>query len=156
MPPRLRTTFLLAAVILAGVAAEAQAQARYSGTGVGFQVGAPTGFSLRLYDRTPPAGDFYDILAAWDLEDSFFINVHGLRERRIRASLLNYFYGPGVLFGFDERGGDTEVVIGVSFDVGLNYFVERFEIFMQLTPRFTLLERTTFDFGGGVGLRYYL
>ena len=153
MPFRFLLGLMLAAVVLGLRPEAAPAQTRYSSIGFGAQMGAPTGVTLRLYERAPY---IYDFLAAWDLDDSFFLNVHGLRERPIRDSQLNFYYGPGGLFGIERRGNDLDVVLGASANVGLNYFVERFEVFLQLTPRLILLERTTADLGGGVGLRYYL
>lgn len=153
---RLLNSLTLLTVLLGGMAGAAWGQQRYSDVGVGFQGGVPTGVTVRLYDRTPPVGEFYDFVAAWDLHDSLYLVAHGLRERRIRSSLLNYYHGPGALVGFDQRNENTEIVLGVSYTAGLNYFVERFEIFMQLTPRFILLRRTALGLGGGVGLRYYL
>jgi len=49
----------------------------------------------------------------------------------------------------------NELALGLSASVGINYFVERFEVFLQLTPRLNLIPRTNADLGGGVGLRYY-
>jgi hypothetical protein len=46
-------------------------------------------------------------------------------------------------------------VIGISGQFGLNFFVEQFEVFLQLTPRLHVLPATDGDVGGGVGLRYY-
>ncbi len=145
---------LLALVLARSLAvAPAHAQQRRSDTGLGGQIGDPTGITLRLYDR---ASFVYDFLAAWDLDDFFFLNVHGLRERSLENSPLSYYYGPGVIFGIERRRRQNELVVGISGNFGINYFVERFEVFLQLTPRFTLTPRTVGDIGGGIGLRYYL
>ena len=115
------------------IAPESQAQERRADIGFGGQIGDPTGLTLRLYDRSP---FIYDFLAAWDFDDDFILlNAHGLWERRLRNSPLNFFYGPGVLLGLQERRGDNELLVGLSFNVGINYFVERFEVFIQVTPR---------------------
>ena len=134
------------------MAATSYAQQRQGDVGLGGQIGDPSGVTLRLYNR---AAFIYDFLAAWDLDDFFFLNVHGLFERRFNEAPLNYFYGPGALFGIEQRRGENELVLGLSASVGINYFVERFEVFLQLTPRLNLIPRTNADLGGGVGLRYY-
>lgn len=149
----MRYFLLLALIALLATAEPAHAQERPGDLGIGGQIGDPTGITLRLYGRSRYVFDF---LAAWDLDDFFFLNVHGLYERSLENSPLNYYYGPGVVFGIERHGRENELVVGISGNFGINYFVERFEVFLQLTPRFTLTPRTTGDLGGGIGLRYYL
>ncbi len=149
-------TFWLALVFIAALCtpAPAEAQERKGDLGLGVHLGDPTGLSARIYGRTRYA---LDVLAAWDLDDDYLLlNVHALRERRLRDSPLNVFYGPGAFFGIEERKGNEEPLIGLSATGGINYYVERFEVFLQLTPRLGLLPAVTFDLGGGGGLRYYL
>lgn len=138
------------AVLLVVAAAPALAQQRYSDTGIGAHVGDFTGLTLRHYPRT---GFAYDVLAAWDLDDFIFVNVHGLYERRFETSPLNYYFGPGAFIGLYDDG---DVGLGVSGTGGFNYFAERFEVYIQLTPRLNLLPGTDFDLGGGLGLRFYI
>ena len=134
-------------------AADAQAQQRRGNVGLGGQVGEPSGLTLKLY-RNP--GFAYDFLAAWDLDDFFYLNVHGLYEKPLQDSPLRYYLGPGAVLGVRDRPRrDDEVVLGVSATGGLNFFIEQFEVFLQLTPRLYVVPGTEWDLGGGVGLRYY-
>ena len=141
----------LTSLFLAVVPAAGQA----GNVGLGGQIGDPSGVTLKLYEHP---GFAYEFLAAWDLDDFFFLNAHVLFERSIPDSPLRYYLGPGVLIGFRETepGRDEDdVVIGISGQFGVNFFVERFEVFLHLTPRLSVIPETDGDIGGGIGLRYY-
>ncbi len=144
---------LLGAALLAPEAAFAQ---RRSGSvGLGGQIGDPSGVSVKLYNGRALS---YDILGAWDTDDFIYLNVHGVREKRLGdARNVNYFYGPGAFVGVQERSGgkDDDVVLGVSGMFGLNVIVDRLEFFGQVTPRLAVAPSTDGDVGGGIGLRYY-
>lgn len=143
--------FLLLAVLLA---TDARAQDPASDIGIGGQIGDPSGVTLKLYQRP---GFSYEFLAAWDLDSFFFLNGHALYERPIPDSPLRYYLGPGVIIGIREDSNDeTDLVVGISGQVGVNFFVERFEVFLHLTPRLDVIPSTDGDIGGGIGLRYYL
>jgi hypothetical protein len=119
--------------------------------GLGAHFGEPTGLTLRLNNERPMC---VDILAAWDLDDYFFINVHGLWQKPLGSSPdFRFFYGPGVFAGFREKNDDG--FLGFSGSLGLSLFVERIEIFGQITPRLSLSPDTDGDVGGGAGLRFY-
>ncbi len=134
-------------------AAPTFAQAPAGEVGVGGQIGDPSGITLKVYQRS---GFAYDFLAAWDLDRFFFLNAHALYERPIPESPLRYYLGPGAVLGFQEAPDNgNEIVIGVSGQFGLDFFVEQFEVFLQLTPRLNVIPDTHGQIGGGVGLRYY-
>ncbi len=149
-------------LIGASMPGSAQAQRAPGQLGLGGQVGSPSGITLKVYN---PNTISYDFLAAWDLGDFFFLNVHGLYERPLQlegTSGVEYFFGPGGYIGFEDRDDgprrrdDDDVVLGISGRLGINIPVEqRFEFFMQVTPRINLIPDTEGDLGGGVGLRYY-
>ena len=126
--------------------------------GLGIQLGQPSGLSLKIYN---PGRMSPDILLAWDLNDFFFVNVHGIWEKPI-SNNFNFFYGPGLFLGFREHHNnklfddDDELNLGVSGTIGLNYYVDRFEIYLRLTPRLLVIDRTDGDVGGGLGFRFYL
>lgn len=149
----LATTFVIAILCLISTPIHAQSPA--GRVGLGGQIGDPSGITLKVYQRP---GFAYDLLAAWDLDQFFFLNAHALYETPIPDSPLRYYLGPGILIGFRDdhpfRDQD-EVVVGISGQFGLNFFVEQFEVFLQLTPRLHVIPDTDGDIGGGVGLRYY-
>lgn len=124
--------------------------------GIGAQFGDPTGLSLR-FNRVGNLN--YDVLAAWDFDDYFFVNVHGLWEHSLaNEPRMNYFYGPGAFIGVRERGRwrDNAGAFGISGTVGLNIYIKKLEIFAQITPRLAIIERTDGNIGGGVGVRFYV
>ncbi len=153
-----RLSLFLSALVGAGclvVASPAYAQSPAGEVGLGGQIGDPSGITLKLYQRP---GFAYDLLAAWDLDRFFFLNAHALYERPITDSPLRYYLGPGILLGFQEDAGpdeETNIVIGASGQFGVNFFVEQFEVFLQLTPRLSVIPDTDGEIGGGIGLRYY-
>lgn len=130
--------------------------------GIGFQVGDPTGLNLHFRNNT--GGMRPDILLAWDANDDdrdfFFVNVHGLWFKRLATKEpFNFFYGPGAFVGVRDRRKKeerNETVIGFSGDFGLNYEFSRLDVFVQLTPRLSIIPGTDFNIGGGLGLRFFL
>ncbi len=128
--------------------------------GIGAQVGDPTGLSLKLYRRKTSGGIFesakaFSFLAAWDLDNFFFLSGHALYERPIPESPLNYYLGPGAVVGIDDRRAADDFVLGISGAFGLNFFTDRFEVFLELMPWIKLIPETDGALGGGIGLRYY-
>ncbi len=131
------------------------AQRAAGDVGIGFQAGQPTGLSIKIYK---PGGLSPDFLAAWDLDDFFFLSIIGIKENGLdNQHQFHFFYGPGAFIGIRDwpREYEDEVVIGFTGAIGLNVLIEKLEIFIQATPRLALIERTDFDMGGGAGMRYY-
>ncbi len=129
---------------------------RPDGVGIGVQLGDPSGLSLNL----PTSGRAsIDLLAAWDLDDFFFLNGHALFQQPLgSAPGFGVFYGPGAFIGLRDRGRwdfSDEVYAGLSGTVGLNYFIDQFEIYLRLTLRLRLIESTDGNAGGGLGFRYF-
>lgn len=125
--------------------------------GVGIQFGSPSGLNLKHYN---PRGASFDALFAWDLDDFFFVNIHGLWEKSLSGSPdFNFYYGPGAFIGIVDRNrryyDDDEIRLGISGTVGLNVYIDRFEIYLQATPRLEIIERTDASVGGGVGFRFF-
>ena len=146
---------LLIALMLI-TANEAAAQRAPGAVGIGAQIGEPSGVTLMIYN---PQRMSYDFLAAWDMDDFFFLNTHALFEQHFgQSNRAHFFYGPGAFIGIRDRSNDAddEVVVGVSGRVGVGYLFDRFEVYAQLTPRLALSPSTNGDFGGGVGFRFYL
>ena len=132
---------------------EVAAQRQVGAVGTGAQAGLPGGLSLKLYRSGSIA---YDVLANTDLDDRFVVYTHRLWERPLPNSPLWWYAGPGLLAG-GERLADTPVpVLGASALGGLNFYRERFEVFLQILPRLQVRPEVTPRIGGSVGLRYYL
>jgi hypothetical protein len=149
-----RVLGLLAVLLLwSSFAGDLMAQRQVGAFGAGAQAGLPGGLSLKLYRSGSIA---YDVLANTDLDDRFVVYTHRLWERPIPNSPLWWYVGPGILAG-GERLADTPVaVVGASALGGLNFYRERFEVFLQILPRLQVRPDVQPRFGGSVGLRYYL
>lgn len=158
MHPHLRTTIaVLFAFALCAAHTTVHAQRTSGAVGLGGQLGDPTGVTLKIHNANTPS---YDFLAAWDLDDFFFLNAHALFENDIDTEDfdpdLNWFIGPGGFVGFFDGPVEEEARFGVSGTIGLNLvFNRRVELYARFTPRINLLPNTDGDVGGGLGVRYY-
>lgn len=119
-------------------------------------MGTPTALTIRVNNRQ---GANLDFLGAWNFKKYYFINIHGLWERRVfDIPQFHYYYGPGLFVGNNSAGyasGDG-LFLGISGNFGLNLYIGRIELFGQLTPRFSVFPSTDGEWGGGIGGRYYL
>ncbi|MCB0551519.1 MAG: hypothetical protein KDD19_28395 [Phaeodactylibacter sp.] len=148
---------LFVALLVFAFSSGLQAQ-RPGGVGIGVQLGDPSGLSLNL----PTSGRAsIDLLAAWDLDNFFFLNGHALFMQPLGSvPELGVFYGPGLFIGVRDRDTrrwdfEDEIYAGLSGTVGLNYFINQFEIYLRATLRLQLIDKTDGSAGGGLGLRYY-
>ena len=146
---------LLSILVLTFLNATAQ---KTGDVALGMQIGRPTGISFKYFN---PKQASIDVLAAWDLDEFFFVNVHGIFETDVGgAGALNFFYGPGAFMGIEDRTNrrsiNSDLSIGLSGTFGLNYWINRFELYIRLTPRLSLIKATEANVGGGFGLRYLL
>jgi len=145
-----RLAALLVLILFGTLSAQAQ---RHSGSiGGGFAVGRPSGISAKLYRPNLVA---YDALLTTDLDDLVRGAVHRVWERPLPESPLFAHIGPGLIAGLEELDRTPLVRLGISGKAGLNFYAERFEVFLHVTPRLRFLPSLDGDLGGGVGLRYY-
>ena len=131
------------------------AQYRNAGdVGIGLQIGQPSGLSIGVYQ---PRGMGVDILAAWDLNDFFFANVHGLFNNHLgNTDRWHLFYGPGAFVGVRDRGAENDIVgLGISGTAGISVVAGPIEFYGRVTQRLELIERTNVDIGGGLGIRAF-
>lgn len=141
---------LVVAVLLAG--SDACAQRSPDTIGIGVEVGTPGGLSAKIYR---PGLAAYDALLTTDLDDRLRLTVHRVWERPLPESPLYAYVGPGMIAGLDALDRTPLLRWGVSGKAGLNFYAERFEVFLHVTPRLRFLPTLEGEVGGGVGLRYY-
>jgi len=154
-------------ICLLGVSTAGFTQRGSGDVGIGIHIGLPTGVTVRFYKPTTSL----DLLASWDLNDYFFLSGHAIFDTHLNDDgTIHFFYGPGAFVATHRHGhhhgiglghehhnhpaGHTE--FGLSGEFGVDFLIERFEIFLQVMPRLSLIEATHFDLGAGVGVRYYL
>jgi hypothetical protein len=154
VPPVYRVVVMafLLGVLLALSPSETAAQRQVGAFGVGARVGLPGGAALKLYRPDDVA---YDVAFTTDFRKRGLLYVHRVWERPVPDSPLWYFIGPGLLGGVQTPDRTAEAVAGVSVTGGLNFYAERFEVFLQATPRLRVLPSLDPRIGASVGLRYY-
>ena len=129
------------------------AQRSVGTTTFGVQVGQPGGITGKLY-REPPIA--YDGLFTTDGNDFVSLYIHRLWERPLPDSLVHLYAGPGLILEGHSLQADPTPQVGMSAEAGLNFFLERFEVFLHVTPALRLLPDYGTRWGGSVGLRYRL
>lgn len=145
-------TIALSLLIWLSFTTEATAQRQAGDVGLGIQIGQPTGLSLKIYNP----GTSTDFLAAWDWNNFFFLNIHALFDASLNdAHTIHFFYGPGGFIGIHEKPGKNKIDLGISGNFGLDFLIQKFEIFVQATPRLSLKNTNNFNIGGGAGFRFY-
>lgn len=149
---RFTWAFLLLCVGLLS-AETSQAQNRQS-IGLVGQIGSPSG--IGIYAPTQNAYDI-DVLAAWDLDEVFFVNGHMIYSSYGQTgNNVRFYYGPGAFLGFREGSTDDNLTLGISGRLGVGVMLQPVELFIHVTPRISLLDTSEGFVGGGIGLRYFL
>lgn len=132
--------------------AHAQTNNQTGALGLGVQVGSPTGLTLKYYPRK----DFgLIVLGSWSLERFLLFSMHMTYEHPIPDSPLRFFFGPGMEIGREGNVENSDIKIGASTIAGLNFFTEKFEVFLHALPGIKLAPTTRLTIGGAVGLRYF-
>jgi hypothetical protein len=145
-------------VLLIGMGAllllpQAHAQRARGTLSVGPQVGEPAGLTAKLYRSSRTA---YDGVLTTDGDDVVTLHLHRLRERALPDSLVHLYLGPGLVVGARQLGGPPRPQLGISTQAGLNFYAERFEVFLHVTPTLRFLPDLRPGLGASVGLRYVL
>lgn len=123
--------------------------------GIGIILGEPTGITSKYWINSNSA--FVGGLS-WSFKDNDALYMH--------LDYVNHDYtligvNRGKLAVYYGIGGKIllakETNIGVRVPVGLNYIFQGspIDLFLELVPSLNLIPSTTFDIGGGVGVRYY-
>lgn len=123
--------------------------------GIGIILGEPTGITSKYWINSNSA--FVGGLS-WSFKDNDALYMHldyvnhDYTLIGVNRGKLAVYYGIGgkILFA-------KETNIGVRIPVGLNYIFQGtpIDLFLELVPSLNLIPSTTFDIGGGVGVRYY-
>jgi len=152
---RLRwTRALLAVLLLAALSVPvASAQRAPNSWTIGPQVGWPGGVTVKHY-RAPPIA--YDALLTIDGDDFVRGAAYRVWERPLPDSLVYAYYGPGLSATGRRLDTDAALAMGLGGRLGLNFYAERFEVFLHVTPVLRFQPRPTPRLGAGVGLRYSL
>jgi len=120
---------------------------------MGVQIGRPGGLAIKWYR---PDSIAYDGVLSTDADDFVLGHFHRLWERALPTSPLHFYAGPGALIGAERLSRSPRLRLGLSTEVGLNFYAERFEVFLHVTPTLRFLPNRHVRVDGNVGLRYYL
>jgi hypothetical protein len=130
-----------------------QAQREPGSLTIGAQAGRTSGVTAKLYRRPTTA---YETLLTFDGDGLIQLGVFRVRERPVPDSMVHAYYGPGVLVGERELTTGPTPQFAVGGKVGINFYAERFEVFIHITPATRVHPDLTPIIGGGFGLRYDL
>ena len=129
--------------------------AQERGFGLGIILGEPTGVSGKLWTSGENAFDF---AAAWSFQGDGNLLLqadyvwHIFRLISVESGKLPFYVGVGgrVIFSDDAN-------IGVRVPLGLDYIFSNapVDIFVEVVPILDLAPSTDFDFGAGIGARYW-
>ncbi len=143
---------LLVLFELSGPVHAAETKRARGSMGIGVILGDPTGFTGKLWVGGNKA---IDGLVAWSFRrDFFFIQSHYLihfHETYVEDKRFLIYAGPG---GY-TRFGEGKDRLGVSGNFGIAYIVDQFEIFLELSPKVSIVPDTDGEMTGGVGFHYY-
>lgn len=151
---RTGTTLLATLLLLLGGAA-AGAQ-EFSIIGAGIVIGEPTGITAKVWDE---GGIAADAAVAWSFvgESSLYMHTNLLYHFRVLETGTDYFFTPyfggGVSFRFED-----EFNLGLRLPFGVSWLLDLLpiELFAEVAPGVGLLPETDFEFGAGLGARFYV
>jgi len=130
--------------------------------GLGIIIGFPTGFSGELVWSENSAIVFN---AGWSLRKDFGLHVTGTyqfmfpgviktEEGEVLRQVVPYLGFGGRLLLEDKDDG-SDVHVGLRTGGGIEYFIERFGLFLEMYPVIDIVPGTELDFEGGIGFRFY-
>jgi hypothetical protein len=135
--------------------------------GVGLILGQPTGLSA-IYKPSKSLG--YDLALAWSFSDhheSAYLHANRLWIQngglRLDSLVMDYYYGAGLrVITYDTHYrahgiDDPDYLIGVRAPLGFSYQFKKppIEIFGELALILNLIESTSVDLDGGIGIRIH-
>lgn len=125
-----------------------------SNFGLGIILGEPTGLSAKLWTGNINAFDF---AAAWSFKGDGHLLLQGdyiwhNYVARAPSGKAAFYYGFGgrVIFSNDP-------LVGARVPIGFDYqfTTAPVDVFVELVPILDLVPSTNFNFGGGIGVRFW-
>lgn len=142
-------------IIVFSIILTSSAYSQYKGFGLGIIFGEPTGISAKLWSGS---NNSFNFAAAWSFKEDGHLLLqadyvwHNFDLIAVKSGRLPLYFGIGgrTIFADDP-------LLGVRVPVGLNYQFETapVDLFFELVPILDLIPSTNFDFGGGLGVRFW-
>ena len=137
--------FLYAVICSAAILSSSTA--RGTEVAVGFVLGEPTGFSVRI-ERFPVLSFGWSLSYDWMYVNGDYWLIH---KPLPNASPLDWYLGVGGALGL----GGSQAFLGARLPIGLQMIFDRkFELFGEIAPVLGLIPDVGLFFNGGIGLRY--
>jgi hypothetical protein len=129
---------------------------QYGRLGLGIVFGEPVGISAKLKTGFYNAFDF---AVAWSVKEDRHMLLqadyvwHNFNLTNVESGRLPLYYGLGVRAVFSN-----DPQFGVRVPIGLNYqfTTAPVDIFAELVPILDLIPSTGFNFGAGLGARFWI
>ncbi|MFW6329349.1 MAG: hypothetical protein ACOC28_04565 [Alkalispirochaetaceae bacterium] len=142
-----------ALLLLSAAAAGAQ---DFNIIGSGIVIGEPTGITAKVWAE---GGVAADAAVAWSFigDSSLYLHTNVLYHYALRTTpsdnAITPYLGGGVSIRFED-----ELNIAVRVPLGVSWLLNvlPLEFFAELAPGVGLIPETDFEFGGGLGARFYV
>ena len=150
----MKKSTILGLVVLLCVFTHA-ASAQSGRFGLGVMLGEPTGLSAKLWLGESSA---VDAGGAWSFVNNPSVTIHAdylfhfFNLIAVREGRLPLYLGIG---GAVSISNDPD--FGARIPIGLSYLFASapLDVFLEAAPIFLFYPATTFDFSGGIGIRFY-
>lgn len=143
-------------LVLTGLSVFSNLYAQENKFGIGFMIGAPTGFSAKYWVSENNAFDFG--LAYSFVESGNALSIHAdylYHESRWfpKFERLDFYYG----YGARIRSNKDQTSLGVRGVAGLSLMLKDspIDIFVEMAPVFKLIPSTALNLDASIGARYY-
>ncbi len=147
---------LVCSTVFSGAALAANSD--HGNIGAGVVLGKPTGLSGKFWLSRK---DAIDAALGWNFEEDLFALQAGYLYNHpidVSSGFLAVYIGAGGLFEAvspsDERPID-KIYLSGRIPLGLEYIYEPISFFVEVDPLLLLYPGLGFEFGGGVGFRFY-
>ncbi len=148
---------LLCSMVFTGTALAVQSD--HGNIGVGIALGLPLGLSGKFWFSNRSA---IDAIVGWDFQSQRLALQTGyLYHFPIEDVPTGHLAGYAGLGGLlklplpsDERP-DVKMIISGRLPIGLEYIYQPISFFAEIDPLLDFYPDREFDFGGGVGFRFY-
>jgi hypothetical protein len=125
--------------------------------GLGPLIGEPIGLGVKLWLSEKFA---LDGAAGWSFVDPDGFQLHGdflfspVDLFHGANSSMPFYFGVGGRVKFVEQGDNRA---GIRGPIGISYLLnqQHLELFAEVAPVLDLSPKTTFEWNGGIGIRYY-
>jgi hypothetical protein len=151
----LRESLLLTAAVILFCIITFTTSAQDGKFGLGVVLGEPTGVSAKLWLGQTSA---VDGVVAWSFVNNPSVTIHAdylfhfFDVFPIEKGRLPLYVGIG---GTISISPDPDVGVRIPFGAAYLFDTAPLDIFLEAAPIFLFLPATTFDFGGGLGIRFY-